>query len=99
MDLSSVGTFTDTVRVKKGFAGELEDMLDDVLRTDGRLDVSEQIADNKIQSMETTIANEEARLEKVQDKLIAKFARLERTLTELNRQMAAVSTLSQATFG
>jgi flagellar capping protein FliD len=99
VDLSSVGTFTDTVRVKKGFAGELEDMLDDVLRTDGRLDVSKQIADNKIQSMETTIANEEARLEKVQDKLIAKFARLERTLTELNRQMAAVSTLSQATFG
>ena len=35
VDLSEVGTFTDTLRVKKGFAGELEDMLDDMLRTDG----------------------------------------------------------------
>ncbi len=99
VDLSAIGTFTDTVRVKKGFAGELEDMLDDVLRTDGRLDVTEDINEDHIKRVETTIANEEARLEKVQDRLIMKFARLERTLTMLNQQMAAVGTVSQATFG
>lgn len=99
VNLSTVGTFTDTVRVKKGFAGELEDMLDDILRTDGRLDVSEEITNDHIERMETTIATEEARLEKVQDRLIAKFARLERTLTTLNQQLAAVGTLSQVTFG
>ncbi len=99
VDLSSVGTFTDTARVKKGFAGELEDMLNNVLRLDGRLDVSEEITNANIEKMETTIANEEAHLEKVQDRLIAKFARLERTLTTLNQQLAAVGTLSQATFG
>ncbi|MEA3224873.1 MAG: flagellar filament capping protein FliD [Planctomycetota bacterium] len=99
VDLSSVGTFTDTIRVKKGFAGELEDMLDDVLRTDGRLDVSEDVNEDNIKRVETTIANEEARLEKMQDRLIMKFARLERTLTMLNQQLAAVGTVSQATFG
>ena len=99
VDLSAVGTFTDTVRVKKGFAGELEDMLDNMLRTDGRLDVSEDINEDNIERIEVTIADEEARLEKVQDRLIAKFARLEKTLTLLNQQMAAVNTISQMTFG
>ena len=99
VDLSAVGTFTDTVRVKKGFAGELEDMLDDMLRTDGRLDVGEDINTDNIERIEVTIANEEIRLERMQDRLIAKFARLEKTLTLLNRQMAAVSTISQMTFG
>ena len=99
VDLSAVGTFTDTVRVKKGFAGELEDMLDDMLRTDGRLDVSEDINTDSIERIEATIANEEIRLERMQDRLIAKFARLERVLTTLNQQMAAVNTVNQATFG
>jgi flagellar hook-associated protein 2 len=99
VDLSAVGTFTDTVRVKKGFAGELEDMLDDVLRADGRLDVSKDINTNNIERIEVTIANEEIRLERMQDRLIAQFARLEKTLTLLNQQMAAVNTISQMTFG
>ncbi|UCF14117.1 MAG: flagellar filament capping protein FliD [Phycisphaerales bacterium] len=99
VDLSSTGTFTDTVRVKKGFAGELEDMLYDVLRADGRLDVTEEINEDHIERMETKIADEEDRLEKVQDRLIEKFARLEKALTTLNQQMAAVNTVSQITFG
>ncbi|MBL7188337.1 MAG: flagellar filament capping protein FliD [Phycisphaerae bacterium] len=99
VDLTAVGTFTDTVRVKKGFAGELEDMLDDMLRTDGRLDVSQDINTNNIERIEVTIANEEIRLERMQDRLIAQFARLEKTLTLLNQQMAAVNTISQMTFG
>jgi len=99
VDLSAVGTFADTVRVKKGFAGELEDMLDDLLRTDGRLDVGEDINTDNVERIEVTIANEEIRLERMQDRLILKYARLEKTLTLLSRQMAAVSTISQATFG
>jgi flagellar hook-associated protein 2 len=99
VDLSATGTFTDTVRVKKGFAGELEDMLDDVLRTDGRLEVSEDINADKIDRMEEIIAKEEARLEKIRNRLIERFARLERTLTALNQQMIAISTVSQITFG
>ncbi len=99
VDISAVGTFTDTVRVKKGFAGELEDMLDDMLRTDGRLDVSEDVNNDNIERIEATIANEEIRLDRVQDRLIMKYARLEKTLTLLSQQMAAVNAVSQATFG
>ncbi|MGD8501375.1 MAG: hypothetical protein PVJ86_12055 [Phycisphaerales bacterium] len=99
VDLSSTGTFTDTVRVKKGFAGELEDMLDDLLRSGGRLDIGEDVNEDDIEHMELIIENEEARLERVQDRLIEKFARLERTLTMLQRQMAAVSMVGQITFG
>ena len=99
VDRSAVGTFTDTIRVKKGFAGELEEMLDGLLRTDGRLEVSEDINEDNIDRMEVTIANEETRLERVQDRLIMKYARLEKTLTFLNQQMAAVNSISQATFG
>jgi flagellar hook-associated protein 2 len=99
VDLSSVGTFTDTVRVKKGFAGELEEMLDDLLRADGRLEISEEINQDNIDRIEETIADEETRLEKIQDRLIEKFARLEKTLAALDQQMAAVNSISQITFG
>jgi len=99
VDRSAVGTFTDTVRVKKGFAGELEGMLDGLLRTDGRLDVSEDINEDNIDRMKVTIEDEETRLDRVQDRLIMKYARLEKTLTFLNQQMAAVTNLIQATFG
>jgi flagellar hook-associated protein 2 len=99
VDLSAIGTFTDTVRVKKGFAGELEDMLDDLLRPGGRLDIGEDVNEDDIEHIELTIENEEARLERVRDRLIQKFARLERTLTMLQRQLAAVSMVGQVTFG
>jgi len=99
VDRSAVGVFTDTVRVKKGFAGELEGMLDGLLRTDGRLDVSEDINEDNIDRMEVVVEKEETRLERVQDRLIMKYARLEKTLTLLNQQMAAVNSISQATFG
>ncbi|MHC4581390.1 MAG: flagellar filament capping protein FliD, partial [Planctomycetota bacterium] len=85
--------------VKKGFAGELEEMLDDLLRTDGRLEVSEEISQDNIDRIEERIADEETRLEKIQDRLIEKFARLEKTLAALDQQMAAVNSISQITFG
>lgn len=98
VDLSAVGTFTDTVRVKKGFAGELEDMLNDMLRTDGRLDVTEDVNKSNIDRIGLIIEKEEDRLDRVQDRLIMKYARLERTLALLDQQMAAIGTVVQATF-
>jgi len=99
VDLDSAGTFTDTVRVKKGFAGELEDMLDDLLRSDGRLDVGEEINEDDIDRIEQRISSEEDRLKIVQDQLVNKFARLEKTLTMMQQQMAAVGMVGQVTFG
>lgn len=104
VDLSTTGTYgTDenpiVVRVKQGVAGALEDLLDQVLEADGRLDTSEGILDDKITAMERRIENEEARLTKVETRLIVKFARLEKTLAMMQQQMAAVSVVYAATFG
>jgi flagellar hook-associated protein 2 len=93
------GTYTATINVKQGVAGALEDLLDEVLKANGRLDISQDILDDRITAMERRIENEEARLEGVETRLIEKFARLEKTLAMMQEQMAAVSMVSAATFG
>ncbi len=89
--LTAAGDFSGTLRVKKGFTSELSIMLEDTLEETGRLDILEDINTEKIDSMENRIAYEEARLENIQDRLILKYARLEKTLTLLQLQMGAVS--------
>jgi flagellar hook-associated protein 2 len=93
VDLSSDGDFTATLRVKQGLAGALEDTLDDIIETDGRLDVSKGSLQDQIDSLENTIANENERLEDVEDRLVMKFARLEKTLSNMQNQMNAVNLL------
>lgn len=95
----SDGTYTATINVKQGIAGALEDLLDKVLETDGRLDVSKEILDDRITTMARRIEIEENRLNNVETRLIQKYARLEKTLALMQRQMAAVSMVSSATFG
>ncbi|MHC4075860.1 MAG: flagellar filament capping protein FliD [Planctomycetota bacterium] len=97
-DLSE-GTYTVTINVKQGIAGALEDLLNGVLEADGRLDVSGDILDDRITAMARRIENEENRLTDVETRLIAKYARLEKTLAMMQEQMAAVSMVSAATFG
>ena len=98
VDLSKAGTYgTDgdpvVVRVKRGFAGILENMLDEILEVDGRIDIGEDILDDRIKRIDLTIEREENRLEKMEERLIAKFARMERILTLLQQQMAAANLL------
>jgi len=93
------GTYTATVNVKQGMAGAFEDLLSEILEGDGRFDVSKAILDDRITAMERRIENEEARLTMVETRLIARYARLEKTLTMMQQQMGAVSAVSQATFG
>ena len=92
-------TYTATVRVKQGVAGALEQVLDDALEAEGRLDVGVEFIENRISELKSRIEREEDRLEDVQERLILKFARLERTLTALQQQMSTVSALTQITFG
>ncbi len=99
VDLSDEGTFTETVRVKQGFAGALEDLLTEIIKTDGRLDISEDIVEDRITDMESTIRREEDRLELKETRLIQKYARLEKTLAMLQQQMSAVTVISQMAFG
>ena len=95
----SDGTYTATINVKQGMAGALEDLLDQILEADGRLDTSKGILDDRITAMDRRIENEENRLNNVETRLIEKFARLEKTLAMMQEQMAAVSMVTAATFG
>ncbi|MHC4359981.1 MAG: flagellar filament capping protein FliD, partial [Planctomycetota bacterium] len=97
--IQSDGTYTATINVKQGMAGALEDLLDQVLAADGRLDVSEDILDDRITAMARRIENEEARLTDIETRLIEKFARLEKTLAMMQQQMAAVNLVTTITFG
>lgn len=93
VDLSTNGDFTATLRVKQGLAGALEETLDDIIETDGRLDVSKDSLQDQINSLGTTINRENLRLEDVEERLILKFARLEKTLSNMQNEMNAVNLL------
>ena len=101
VDVPEVGTFdyTATVYVKQGIVGALEDVLEDVLKAEGSLDVGLELVESNILQAETRIKSEQSRLENVEERLILKYARLEKTLTLLQQQMNTVSMLFQATFG
>jgi flagellar capping protein FliD len=94
IDISTDTTLTATIQVKKGIAGNLEDMLEAMLEGDGRFDGSKGIIDDKVTAMSRRIELEEARLERVQTRLISKYARLERMLSEINSQMGAAGMLN-----
>ena len=91
VDLTTNGTFTAIVYVKQGFAGATKDLLDDILKTEtGRLDVSQNSVRDAIDRLNERIDTEQRRLESIENRLILKFARLERTLAMLNQQMSAL---------
>ena len=90
-DLSQDGTFTATVRVKQGFAGAIEDSLDNMLKaTTGSIQIDQEHVDDQIEEIQEKIELEEYRLTVREERLIARFARLERTLALIQNQMAAL---------
>lgn len=97
------GTYNATIRVKQGVAGSLEDLLDQTLDVDGRLDTSVAAFSNpaygRIARITARIEREEARLEGLQTRLINKFARLEKTLALMQQQMGIIGIVSSMTFG
>jgi flagellar capping protein FliD len=91
IDLSQDGTFNATVRVKQGFAGAIEDVLDKMLKaTTGSIQIDQKYVDDQIQNIQNKIDSEEDRLSAQEQRLIARFARLEKTLALLQNQMAAL---------
>ena len=91
IDLSQDGTFTATVRVKQGFAGAIEDVIDNMLKsTTGPLQIDKEHIDDQIEIIQEKIENEQYRLDKKEQRLIARFARLEKTLALIQNQMAAL---------
>ncbi len=98
VDLSTDGTFSAKVRVKQGIAGRLNDALDDITKTRGRLDVSNEALSERYTYLDRLIAEEKSRLENHEERLVQKFARLERVLQEMQQQLSAVSVVSASAF-
>jgi len=80
-----------TVYVKQGFAGDVKDVLNDVLSYNGRIPVSKKNISDYIERLNAQIETERTRLEKYEERLVLKFARLEKNLQILNQQMAAIN--------
>ena len=91
VDLSQNGTFSATVRVKQGFAGAIEDALDNMLKaTTGSIQIDKKHVGDQIEKIQERIELEEYRLTVREQRLIARFARLESTLALLQSQMSAL---------
>ncbi|HON91926.1 MAG TPA: flagellar filament capping protein FliD [Sedimentisphaerales bacterium] len=91
VDLSQDGTFTATVRVKQGFTGAMENVLDNVMdKTRGMLTLNQNEIQSQIKRLQDQIDKEEKRLTQVEERLSARYARLEKSLTLLQNQFAAL---------
>ncbi len=92
VDLSADGVYNATVRVKQGFAGKIEDAIDVMLKpTVGSLVLDQDHVQDQIELLQDKIEDEEYRLGKRENRLVLKFARLEKTLALLQNQMAAAN--------
>ncbi len=91
VDLSQDGTFTATVRVKQGFAGAIEDALDKMLKvTTGSIQIDQKHVDDQIKALQGKIDREEEILVKREERLVARFSRLEKNLALIQQQMSSL---------
>jgi flagellar hook-associated protein 2 len=91
VDLSEDEPLTATVRVKQGFTGAIEDVLDRILKlTNGPLQIDQDNVSENVEYLQKRIETEVGRLEQKQARLVAHFAKMEKTLTLLQSQMAAL---------
>jgi len=88
-----------TVRVKRGFAGEVYEHLQDILDEVGgtlatkRDSYSNLTHSGTIDIVDRRIEYEQERLEQMEERLVAKYARLEATLAQLDAQRGAFTAL------
>ena len=80
--------------VKQGFAGALDESLDDMLDSvDGRVPISLDAIGDKMSNLDDLIEIEQTRLATSELRLINKFARLERLLSMIQQQMGGLMML------
>jgi flagellar hook-associated protein 2 len=90
----AAGTYTAVLTVKQGFAGALDESLDDMLDSvDGRVPISIDAIGDKMSNLDDLIEVEQTRLVTSELRLINKFARLERLLSMIQQQMGGLMML------
>ena len=95
VDTSQTGRTMDVaVNIRQGFAGNLYEQVDDLLYSGtGRVPISIDSLEDRINLTEDRIEIEERRLERVETRMIARYARLEKMLSMIQQQFAGVSLL------
>jgi flagellar hook-associated protein 2 len=83
-------TIYATVMVKQGFAGAIEEALDNMLKvTTGSIQIDQKHVDNQIKALQDKIDREEVLLTKREDRLVGRFSRLEKNLALIQQQMSS----------
>ncbi len=91
VDLSQDTTYTGVVRVKQGLAKDIENILGDFLdSSDGRIKLSQDGMNRKIENLDTAIEREQKRLDRERERLNARFARMEKYLTMIQQQFSGI---------
>lgn len=91
VDTSTDGTFEVTVNIRQGFAGNLYNKVDDLIDfTNGRVTIAQEAAAEQIRNIEKRIDSEIDRLDKVEARLVARFARLEKMLSMIQQQFSGL---------
>ncbi len=84
-------TIYATVRVKQGFTGAIEEVLDNMLKvTTGSIQIDQKHVDNQIKALQDKIDREETLLIKREERLVARFSRLEKNLALIQQQMSSL---------
>lgn len=83
---------TAQVRVRQGFTGRLNDLIDDLLDSqEGSLTLSQNRLTTSMDNIDKKIEAQNVRLEKMEETLRLKYAKLEQTLTLLQNQTAGLT--------
>lgn len=87
-------TLETTINIRQGFTGSLYDLADNATDANsGRVVLSRNSLDSQISNLNKRIEQEETRLTRVQERLSAKYARLEKLLTTIQQQFSGLNML------
>jgi flagellar capping protein FliD len=90
----SAGTYSSSINVKQGIVNKLDNYMAEVLKNDGRLDISTDVINDKIKTIKDKITKEQTRLDNYKSRLVDKYARLEKTITMIQQQYSSINQLS-----
>lgn len=87
---STAGTYTTSVSVKQGLAGKVRGLLDSIIDKDhGSVTLKKNAIKSNITRIEDSMEKEMDRLEKKEEDLKLKYARLEATIQSMQQQLQA----------
>ncbi|MFA5553003.1 MAG: flagellar filament capping protein FliD [Phycisphaerae bacterium] len=85
------GAIYANVRVKQGFAGTMQEALEQMLKSGtGSISIDKQYMDDQIKILQDKIDQEQKRIDAREERLKLRFARLEKTLAMIQNQMSGL---------